>query len=428
MNHRPQGRTATAGLLAACLMTASACGSGGGSGQSASSGGEDIVVGVLEPLSGGFSGPGTAAVNAVQLAVDHINADGGIKSLGGRKLRVVKEDSTTTDANKASSAASQLLKEKPAFVVGPFVSAVALPATTVFERAQVPTCVASFSDQLTQRGYKYLFELPPTATDIGNKAVQAFQEVVPLVAPNATKVAAVYDSNPGQAVVAAFAKSLQAAGKYQVVLDQQFPSGATNLTPLAQNIKSSGAEVLVPGTTTAEIEQLLGSLGSLGAGQVPIFNPGGGSPSTTDYVKTLKSLVNGQFVIPLWDYDMKLSDEQNKLLKRANDDFTKKNPDQPFMDQFAGEDYVCTQVMAQGLEKAKSTNGQAIRDAISGATFSSGPASLMPPGKVHFNSAGLNDAAVPLVSEWCQGLLRTVAPQELASMKPRSPQECGRNG
>ena len=430
MNYTARG-TVTAGVVLAALAALAGCGGSSGAtsaGASSSSGGGDIIVGVLEPLSGGFGAPGNAAANAVQTAVDEINAGGGIKSLGGRKLRVVKADSTTSDANAATTAATQLLRSHPDFVVGPFVSAVALPATTVFERAGVPDCVASFSDKLTQRGYKYLFELPPSASAIGNKAVDAFQEVVPLVAPNATKVAAVYDSNPGEAVVADFAMALGAAGKYKVVLSQQFPSGLTNAAPLAQKIKSSNADVLVPGTTTSELEQIIGSLSSLGSGEIPIFNPGGGAPATTEYVKNLKSLVNGQFVIPLWDYDMNLSPDQNQLLKKANDDFVAKNPDQPFMDQFSGEDYVCTQVMAQGLEKAKSTNGKAVRDALAGASFTSGPASLMPPGKVHFNDSGLNDVAVPLVSEWCHGLMQVVAPQNLAATKPQSPQACGRNG
>jgi branched-chain amino acid transport system substrate-binding protein len=419
-------RTAvSSGLVLATLVAATAC--GGSSKSSGGSGGSgDVVIGVLEPLSGGFSGPGKAAAGAVETAVDEINAAGGIKALGGKRIRVVTVDSTTDDANQASTAATQLLRSHPAFVVGPFVSAVAIPASTVFERARVPDCVASFSDKLTARGYQYLFEMPPTASAIANKAVDAFQQVVSIVAPGATKVAAVYDSNPGEAVVADFAKSLGSAGKYQVVLNQQFPSGLTNATPLAQKIRSSGAQVLVPGATTSEVEQILGALSSLGASEIPIFNPGGGAPATTDYVKSLKSLVNGQFVLPTWDYSMNLSTAQNQLLKKANSDFIGKHSDQPFMDQFAGEDYACTNVMVQGIEEAKSTDGKAIRDAVSATTFTSGPASLMPPGKVHFNSKGLNDAAIPLVSEWCHGKTQVVAPQNLAAAKPQSSEACGR--
>jgi len=265
------------------LLGLSAC--SGTNGAGADSGGA-ITIGVLEPLSGGFSGPGHSAVNAVKLAVDEINSAGGIKSLGGRKLKVVSVDSTTDNATQAGAAATQLLQSNPAFVVGPFVSAVALSASTVFERAHVPECVGSFSDQLTQRGYKYLFELPPTASTLGASAVKAFSGVVASVSPNASKVAAVYDSNPGEAVVGQFAKSIGTSGPLQVVLNEQFPSGLTNAGPIAQKIKSLGAQVLVPGATTSELELILGSLSALGQGEIPIFNPGGGAPATTDYVKT----------------------------------------------------------------------------------------------------------------------------------------------
>lgn len=401
------------------LLGLAACGSGGGQP------GGTITIGVLEPLSGGFSGPGVNAVNAVKMAVADINAAGGIKALGGKKLRVEAVDSTTDDATKATAAANQLAQDKPAFVVGPFVSAVSLPSSTVFERARIPQCVGSFSPKLTTRGYKYLFELPPTATTLGQAAVGALSDVVPQVAPGANKVAAVYDSNPGEAVVSAFATAVKSSGSLQVVLNEQFPTGLTDAGPLAQKIKSSGAQVLVPGATTAELEQILGSLSALGESNIPIFNPGGGAPATADYVKNLKNLVNGQFVLPTWDYDMKLNTAQNALLSKINADFVNKY-NQPFIDQFAGEDYTCTQVLAAGMEKAKSSDPTAIRNALSGATFDSGAASLMPPGKVHFNSDGLNDAATPLISEWCNGKLGTVGPKNLAATPIKTAQECGR--
>ena len=226
-------------------------------------------------------------------------------------------------------------------------------------------------------------------------------------------------------MVSAFAKSVSANGSLSVVLNEQFPSGLTDAGPLAQKIKSSGAQMLVPGATTSELELLLGSLSSLGIGDLPIFNPGGGAPATTDYVKNLKNLVNGQFVLPTWDYDMHLGAAQNQLLAKINSDYATKYH-QPFMGQFAGEDYVCTQVLAAAMNKAKSSDSTAIRDALSGATFDSGAASLMPPGRVHFNSSGLNDAATPLVSEWCDGKLTTVGPKSLAASKIKTPKECGR--
>jgi branched-chain amino acid transport system substrate-binding protein len=423
-----------AAVAAAGVLGLAGCGGSSPHGQASSgstggssTGGPPITIGVLEPLSGGFSGPGQDGVNAVKLAADEINASGGIRALGGRQLKVVAVDSTTDNATSATSAATQLLQSNPAFVVGPFVSAVALPASTVFERAKVPECVGSFSDQLTSRGYQYLFELPPTASTIAKAAVSSFTDVVSTVAPNATKVAAVYDSNPGEAVVSSFAKDLGAAGKFQVALNLQYPAGLTNAGPVAQKIQSSGAQILVPGATTPELEQILGSLSSLGEGQIAIFNPGGGAPATTEYGKSLKSLVDGQFVLPTWDYDMNLSPAQNALLAKANSDYVKAYPSQPFMGQFAGEDYTCTQVMVAAMENAKSADPTAIRNALVNTTFSSGPASLMPPGRVHFNSAGLNDAAIPLVSEWCNGTMQVVAPSNLAATTPKSAAACGRS-
>lgn len=413
-------RACASALIALC--TVAGCGYGGSASTKPA---QDITVGLLVPLSGGYRDGGLEVQAGAQLAVDEINRAGGIKSLGGAKLKTVVVDSTTDQETAAASAASQLLNSKPAFIIGPPVSAVLLPASTVTEKAQVPMCTGAFSDSITQRGYRYIFQIPPKASVIGNDAVTAFDQVVNLVEPGATRVAVVYDSNPAQVLTVTFAKSLQATGKYQVVLNEQFPLGLTNAGPLAQKIKASGGQILVPGATVPELEQILGSLSSIGVSSLPIFNPGGGSPSTASYGVAMGRDVNGQFVLPLFDYDMKLSADQNKLLAAANKAYTARTKD-AFMGQFAGEMYSCTYAMANAIDMAKSTDGAAIRQALVDHTFDSGPASLMPPGKVKFDQTGLNVDAVTLVSEWCDGLLQVVAPSQMAAMTARKPSDCGR--
>ncbi len=51
----------------------------------------------------------------------------------------------------------------------------------------------------------------------------------------------------------------------------------------------------------------------------------------------------------------------------------------------------------------------------------------MPPGRVHLNSSRLNDTAIPLVSDWCNGTMQVVAPSNLAATTPKSASACGRS-
>src|SRR5260370_39249655 len=64
----------------------------------------EVKVGLLVPISGLYARPGTVMREGAEMAVDHINAQGGVKSLGGARLKLVALDSaaTTDKANKAA--------------------------------------------------------------------------------------------------------------------------------------------------------------------------------------------------------------------------------------------------------------------------------------------------------------------------------------
>ena len=51
----------------------------------------EVKVGLLVPISGMYARPGTVMREGAEMAVDHINAQGGVKALGGAKLKLVVE-------------------------------------------------------------------------------------------------------------------------------------------------------------------------------------------------------------------------------------------------------------------------------------------------------------------------------------------------
>src|ERR1700693_5913123 len=48
----------------------------------------EVKVGLLVPISGLYARPGTVMREGAEMAVEHINAQGGVKSLGGAKLKL----------------------------------------------------------------------------------------------------------------------------------------------------------------------------------------------------------------------------------------------------------------------------------------------------------------------------------------------------
>jgi branched-chain amino acid transport system substrate-binding protein len=91
---------------------------------------------------------------------------------------------------------------------------------------------------------------------------------------------------------------------------------------------------------------------------------------------------------------------------------------EPFMPQEAGECYTGTWIIKTSMEKAGSPDPGKIRDAIASTEFTSGPASLMPGGKVRFDATGMNQYVYPLAQQWQGGILRTIWPMSDQVVKP----------
>src|ERR1700761_5999100 len=412
---------ATIGSAVVVATAVAACGSGGSSSSGASSAGsgKTVTIGVIAPFTGSYEDDGKENLQGVETAVQQINAQGGIN---GAKLKIVSVDATTTGGSAASAAAAQLVSDNPAFVISGPVSAPALPGAPVFERAKIPECTDAFSDKLTSSGYQYMFELPPPGSIIAKGAVPGFLETLSLVAPGATKVAVVYDSNPSQQTLTVpFATALKATGKVKIVSEEEFPLGSTSLAPIAQRIKASGAQILVPGATNPELEAILGPLHAAGVSNIPIYNPGGGSPSGEDYLAALGKDVNGQFAVVQFNHTANLSAAQNKLLTAANNLYSSKFHT-PFMGEFGGEAYTCTWDLALAMQRAKSTDGTAIRNALVGFNYTSGPGSLEVPGKVEYNDKGVNTEGGSVLAEWGKNDLVAVGPTQTPTAQP--PRAC----
>src|SRR6516165_7024249 len=141
----------------------------------------EVKIAMLVPLSGPWARSGLLEKLGAEMAIDDVNAAGGIKSMGGAKLRLMQFD-TQDSAEKAKDAAQRMIAQEPDLVggFGCWLSTFTLDATEVTERAELPWLTLSYSDLITGRGYKYVFQSSPTAD------VQAEDEV-PMVVQMAEK-------------------------------------------------------------------------------------------------------------------------------------------------------------------------------------------------------------------------------------------------
>src|SRR3954447_25987361 len=99
----------------------------------------EVKVGLLVPISGLYARPGTVMREGAEMAIDHINAQGGIKALGGARLKLVVLDSGDT-TEKAKNAAQRMVAQETDLVAasGSYLSSFTLAVTEVTERANLP--------------------------------------------------------------------------------------------------------------------------------------------------------------------------------------------------------------------------------------------------------------------------------------------------
>ena len=125
----------------------------------------DVKIALVAPMSGGMARQGELMRIGAQLAIDDINAKGGIAALKGAKFKLVIEDAGDK-VETAKNAAQRLVANESGVVAGTgsWSSSLTLAVTEVTERAGLPWVTLSYADQLTARGFKYLVQTVPVAS------------------------------------------------------------------------------------------------------------------------------------------------------------------------------------------------------------------------------------------------------------------------
>ena len=107
MNKTSKGKTATGLTRRTVLSGAAAVGLAGVARAQTPA---EIKVGLIVPLSGIYTRPGQVMKMGAEMGIEHINAQGGIKALGGAKLKLVVIDCGDT-TEKAKNAAQRMVAQ-----------------------------------------------------------------------------------------------------------------------------------------------------------------------------------------------------------------------------------------------------------------------------------------------------------------------------
>ncbi|MGD9919844.1 MAG: ABC transporter substrate-binding protein [Pseudorhodoplanes sp.] len=206
----------------------------------------EVKFALITPLSGPWARGGLMMRQGAEIAIEDINASGGIKAVGGAKVKLLLADAGDSP-DKARNAAQRLVAENPDLVggVGCWLSSFTLAVTEVTERAGIPWLANGFADQVTARGFKNVFQTIVTSTQMSS-VIQSTSLSMAKAADRAPKKIALLAENTPAAL--ATAKPLEAGYKasgIDIVVNEVYTPPLSDATPLVQKLRAARPDMLV---------------------------------------------------------------------------------------------------------------------------------------------------------------------------------------
>lgn len=353
----------------------------------ASAAAENVVkVGNIIPLSGPSASVGQQGKQAREMAVEEINAAGGIKSLGGAKLQMIYADSESKPERGVAEAERLINTEKVNVLTGCWNSAVTYPTTAVAERYGIPFIVpVSVADKITEQGFKTVFRIAAKDSWWTRDQFAFLKDMEKEFKTKVKKLAFVYENGDwGKGMASGWIKLAKKEG-YKVVLDEPYPSTATDMSPVVQKIRRAQPDVLMLVSNAADAILLTNTLASYKVKLKAVIASGGGHADPS-FLKATGNNARYLFDIVEWETDV------NKPgAKESNAKYKSK-----YGYNLAGEAvdaYLAMYVLKDALERAGSLDPAKIRDALATTHLTDGPGMIVGYDSVEFDKTGQNKNA-----------------------------------
>jgi branched-chain amino acid transport system substrate-binding protein len=387
-----------------------------GSGPDVSAQTKEVEVGLIAPMSGPWARQGQVMKMAADMAIETINQQGGIKSLGGAKLKLRVFDAGDT-VEKAKNAAQRMVADSPNLVVatGAYLSSFTLAVTEVTERAQLPVVTFSYSDLITSRGFKYVFQTSATGVQQAEGSLPALLEMAEKASGQRPKTIGIVMDNTAASV--AFVKPMrdhqfEKLG-LKLVVDETFTPPLANATPLIQKVRSARPDILLllP-TAIPDAKLLLEKMNEfgLGRGKLPTISNGAAilDPDLRSNMN-IEQLEGVMAVVANWT-------------TAAQKDFVtevKKKTGEPWATQHFVTTYGDMWIFKAALEAAGKADRESVAKALRAMNLTGGPAAFFPGnGKLKFEDNGRREGASLLIVQWQKGVPITVYPAKDAISPP----------
>ncbi len=332
-----------------------------------------IRIGAVYPLTGNIASTGLDCRRGAELAVDIINGKydldlplartEGLPNLGGAKIELVVGDTKGEPKTGIAEVERLVSQDKVVAIIGAYQSSVTKTASQATERLGIPyVCSDSSSPTLTQSGYKYFFRASPHDALFARDQFNFLKDMEKQKGQKVQSIAVLYEntefgSNVGKEVV----KLAQEYG-YKLVENISYTANATDVTSEVGRLIKANPDVLMHASYITDAILFTKTFKEMNFKPKAIMTFAGYIEPA--YLPAVKSDGNGIIVRSTFALDL----AKNKpLVGKVNELFRKKYGMD--MSENAARSFTAPFVLADAINRAKTTEAEAVVKAIQETSF-----------------------------------------------------------
>ncbi len=360
---------------------------------------QTIKVGAVVPLTGRYAAGGAQNKAGYEIAVEQINAAGGV-DVGGKKMRfelILLDDES--DPTKTVARLETLAAQGVVAYLGGFGSDLHAAAASVGDKNKIPYLGVAFAYHgIHQQGLRYLFSPFPKSPDIAKETFVMLDASIPAAQRPRRAALFLERTDWGKEMGSHWDGRAREHG-YQVVTNAAYAPGAKDFSDLILKAKSAGAEAVFALPSPPDGMTIFKQMKELDLNaKVYVFVR---APDPPVWSKNLGK--DGDYVLlsPGWHYAVrypKVAEVNEAHQKRLN------RPADPIV----GPSYACIQILADAITRAGALERGKLRDAIAATNTTTVV------GPVRFRQDGSGEVKV-FFQQWLKGKQELVWPKEFAT-------------
>ena len=366
-----------------------------------------VKVGLVNPMTGFLAYSGAQCRLGAMLAIDEINAAGGIKAMGGAKLEPLLGDNAGEARSRRECGREDERGGRAAYI-GCFSSAVALPSTQAAAKYNTPFIIdIGASDNIVNRGLKNVFRLMPGSTTTVNDAIVGLGEINKAAGGPAKSAVLVHEESEfGTGTAKLLSGKLPGIGiEVKEVMKHANPT--RDFANVALRIRSLKPDLVIMSNYVNEYMLLARTLHQQKVDLAGMFSVLGGG-FNYKFVKELPEVAQYMLDMNMWfDPTNPKAQAMKKRVEAKGDLFT--------FEVYLS--YSAVKLLADSLERARSADKEKLLAALESSTWSDHP---MPYGPTKFVN-GQNQGGRPVMLQASKSDIDVVWPSKYASAKPVFP-------